>query len=113
MARSNSRPDTTFKNFTLAVSYDDTHTRVRIFTDEPYYGVTPVAEGVARRTKGDKRDPEIGLALATGRAFEALAKREFSFADQKLNPVPVEEVVSLNIDIPEWLKGAFGGSDAT
>lgn len=84
MSRNQSRPDVAFKNFNVTVAYDDDFTRVRVFTNEPFQGDTPVAEGKAKRKKGDVRDPEIGLALATGRAFEALAKREFDFAKGKL-----------------------------
>lgn len=76
-------PDVLTKAFTVAVAFDGTDTRVRIFTDEPSEGSVPVAEGKSRRCKGDPRDPELGLALATGRAFENLAKREFDFAETR------------------------------
>lgn len=104
MSRNSAQPDTAIKTFQVAVAFDDTYTRVRVFTNEPFSGDTPVAEGKARRMKGDPRDPEVGLALATGRAFKALAKREFDFADQRLNPKPVEPVKQA---APEWLVDAF------
>lgn len=102
MSRSSARLATAFRGFTVVVAFDDTYTKVRIFTDEPGEGSVLVAEGEARRMKGDARDPEVGAALATGRAFEAMAKKEFSFADQRLNPKPVKPV-----DPPEWVKDLF------
>lgn len=84
MPRNNNTPDVAFKSFNVAVSFDDTNTRVRIFTEEPFTGTTPVAEGKAKRHKGDDRNPEIGLALATSRAFQDLANRESETAKRML-----------------------------
>jgi hypothetical protein len=84
MSRNENRVDTTFKWFNLTVAYDDDVTRVRVWINEPLQGDISVAEGKAKRRKGDPRDPKLGLALATGRAFEALAKREFDFVKSKL-----------------------------
>lgn len=74
------------KQFNVAVAFDDTDTLVRIFTDEAYEGQIPVAEGRARRMKGDSRNSELGVALATSRAFQQLADREQEYADGILNP---------------------------
>jgi hypothetical protein len=84
MARNEIQPDVAYKAFNVAVTYDDTYTRVRIFTDEPFEGGVPVAEGKAKRRKGDARNMKLGLALATGRAFQDLADREARAADRML-----------------------------
>lgn len=73
--------ETAVKNFSVAVAFDDTNTYVRVYTNEPFVGDVPVAEGRARRMKGDERNPAIGVALATGRAFEMLVKRELEYAE--------------------------------
>jgi hypothetical protein len=84
MARNDHRPETNLKDFSVGVAYDDTHTVVRIFTTEPDEGTVPIAEGRAKRRKGDPRDHMVGLALATGRAFQALADQELEFARARL-----------------------------
>lgn len=84
MSRNENRVDTAFKGFQVSVAYDDDVTRVRVFTEEPFEGVVPVAEGKAKRRKGDPRNQMLGLALATGRAFQALAEREFEYAHSVL-----------------------------
>lgn len=55
----------------VEVAQDDTHTVVHLVRDD-----SVIATGRAKRRKGDTRDSELGLSLATMRAFRALAARE-------------------------------------
>lgn len=84
MARNETHIESSFKGFQVTVAYDETNTKVTVYTNEPFAGDTPVAEGRARRRKGDPRDLQLGLALATGRAFQQLADREIKFAKERL-----------------------------
>jgi hypothetical protein len=86
--------------FTLALAYDDTDTVVRVIQDQKY-----LAEGRARRKKGDARNIELGTSLATARAFQQLADREQAHADEILDPpkpkpkpVPVDPRIQKILD---------------
>lgn len=72
------------KTFTVSVAHDGTTTVADVFTDDDFGGTVHVAQGKARRRKGDPRNAQIGIALATQRAFQELADREKSFTDREL-----------------------------
>jgi hypothetical protein len=65
--------------------YDGTLTRVQVIDNEGEV----VSEGVARRRKGDTRNEELGLALATSRAlrdaadFYLDAAREYGYVEER------------------------------
>lgn len=96
------------KSFNVVVVFDDTDTFVRIFTDDVGWGEVPVAEGRARRMKGDTRDEALGVALATGRAFQQLADQELEYADGVLNPPKPEpepeHTPSLSLDVNAFVR---------
>lgn len=62
------------------VSYDGTNTVVEVEDSLN----NAVGRGVARRRKGDTRDPELGKLLAKARAHQALADALFAEAEKRL-----------------------------
>lgn len=54
-------------DYTVSVTLDGTTTLVEI-TDDDYDKI--VGSGIARRRKGDRRDNDLGVALAMARAFQ-------------------------------------------
>ena len=68
-------------DFEVEVYSDGTTTEARIqAADVDGY----IGRGVARRRKGERRDPDLGLALAMARAFFDLADGYMKVAEEKL-----------------------------
>lgn len=84
MSRNESAPDVAYRQLNLVVSFDDTNTRAAIIVREPVVGDVVVAEGKAKRRKGDDRNREAGLGLAVSRALRSLADTEFAHAERLL-----------------------------
>jgi hypothetical protein len=76
MSRNESTPHFTERTFTISVSSDGTKTTAKVLVDGYFGGKAVVAEGKARRRKGESRNPELGYALAVSRAIEELSKKE-------------------------------------
>lgn len=76
MARNDITSHFTDRTFTLSVATDGTKTTARVLVDGVFGGKSLIAEGKARRRKGEARNPELGYALAVSRALAVLAERE-------------------------------------
>lgn len=80
MPRNENAPDVAYRQLNLVVSFDDTNTRAAVIVREPF-GDVVVAEGKAKRRKGDDRNREVGLSLAVSRALRSLAETELKHAE--------------------------------
>ncbi|PRH79357.1 hypothetical protein C6N75_09745 [Streptomyces solincola] len=57
----------------IAVLTDGTSSTAEILVENEYGGFDVMGRGVARRRKGDTRQPELGTRLAIGRALKHAA----------------------------------------
>jgi hypothetical protein len=79
MARNESTLNATYLQLDVAFAFDDTRSSVSVFMGEDL-----VAEGTARRRKGDVRNDDAGLSLALGRALVQLGEGELAIAEELL-----------------------------
>lgn len=59
----------------IRVWTDGTSTVAEVVQIDPAYGDLSRGRGVARRKRGDRRNPGIGVSLAVGRALKDAAER--------------------------------------
>lgn len=72
------------KTFTVSVTSDGTNTKAQVLVDGVLFGQSVVAEGKARRRKGEERNYEVGYALAVSRALAELHQREVENTEKVL-----------------------------
>lgn len=65
-------------SFTVKLDADDRTTVVEIFVEGES---DPVGTGVARRRKGERRNPALGVALAAARAFRDASEGYAEYAE--------------------------------
>lgn len=70
------------EEFRVEIAADDQSTLVEIY--EPTGGDDPLGSGVARRRKGDRRNTDLGVALAMARAFRDASDRYARVAEELL-----------------------------
>lgn len=73
----------THRSFHIVAAFDDDRTTAQVLTDDPFGEEVVVGTGKAKRRKGDPRNPELGLALASVRALRDAADRQQAFIDEQ------------------------------
>lgn len=73
----------THRSFRIVAAFDGDRTTAQVFADSLFGEEVIVGEGKAKRRKGDPRNPELGLALASVRALRDAADRQQAYIDEQ------------------------------